>query len=156
MNWGAYAGLFVLATFKFMFAPIAGLPAQLNFFETFFSVLAGGLISATFFYFLSDWVIAKSEARKRKKRLNAAAQDKTLKKKKVFTWTNKTLVKIKIKAGIWGFCWFSTLFLSVPIGTILSARLYGKQKRTFPIIVICITVDCLVITSITYAYTLFK
>ena len=155
MKWGIYASLFFFGTFKFMFTPFSGPFLQLNFFETFLSVLSGGLVSATVFYFLSDWVMEMAEKRKKRKIEEARTKGAKLKKKKVFTWANKTLVKLKLKAGIWGVCWFATLFLSVPIGSIISARLYGKQKKTFPIIVICLSVDCLVITSIAYIYTLF-
>lgn len=111
--------------------------AQFNipFLETYFSAVAGGIVSSSFFFFGSEFVIHFSRNRRLKK--EAAMIEKGLVPpiKKKFTRTNKMIIKIKHLFGIWGICVFSPLLLSIPIGTIVAAKFYGEDKNAFPIIV---------------------
>ena len=48
-------------------------------------------------------------------------------------------------------------FNSVPVGTIITAKFFGKEKKTFPLIVIGLAMNGLIITSLAYfAGGLFK
>jgi hypothetical protein len=73
-----------------------------------------------------------------------------LKQKKKFTKTNKLIVRIKHKLGIIGVAFYAPLFLSIPIGTIITAKFYGKEKRTFPLIILGIGINGVITTGIAY------
>ena len=49
---------------------------------------------------------------------------------KPFTKGNKFIVRLKLKLGIYGISFYAPLFLSVPIGTIITAKFYGKEKKS--------------------------
>lgn len=137
------ASVFFLATFKFMFTPIVGLQSGLTFFETYFGTVSGGLFSAAIFYFSASYFMKRAQRRK--------AEGKT-KKKKVFNRTNKTIIKIKRSLGIYGTCFLVPLFLSLPIGCIITAKFFKHDKRTFPLITLGIFFNACVTTSLTYLF----
>ena len=69
---------------------------------------------------------------------------------------NKLIVKIKRTLGIYGVCLFAPLFFSIPGGTIISAKFYGKDKRTFLLILFGIVVNGAITTSLAFgAFHLF-
>ncbi|MFN5984961.1 MAG: hypothetical protein ACK476_02405 [Fluviicola sp.] len=149
MNWGAYLGFFGLAMIKFLFAPFGGPLAKLTFIETYLSCVSGAIFCAIIFYFSAEFFMIR--AHKKRKLLIQQAKEKgvELKRKKVFTKTNKAIVKMK-RLGIVGICFYAPFFLSVPIGSIISAKFFGKDKRTFPLIVLGIGVNGLITTGLAY------
>ena len=155
MSWDKYLALFGISTFKFMFAPLGGIPMGLTFFETYLSCVAGAVTAATFFYFMSEFFIIRS-MKKRKRKIEEALRTGTeLPQKKNFTFMNKLIVKIKRTLGIYGVCLFAPLFFSIPGGTITSAKFYGKKRQTFPLILTGIFMNGLIITSIVYINQIF-
>jgi hypothetical protein len=155
MNFGIYATFFLLSTVKFLFTPFGGPAAKLSFFETYFSCVAGAIFSAAVFYFASEFFMKRAHANKIKKQEEALAKGIELPKKKIFTKTNKTIVRLKHKLGIYGIAFYAPLFLSVPIGTVITAKFYGKEKKTFPLIVIGMFVNGLITTGIAYLVASF-
>jgi hypothetical protein len=153
MNWGAYAGLFGFSTFKFMFAPLGGPLAHLTFIETYCSCVAGAIFSAAIFYFSSEYFLIRAH----KKRVAAIEAAKlkglVLPSKKKFTRTNKTIVRLKRRFGIYGISMYAPFFFSVPIGSIITAKFYGKDKRTFPIMIFGMFFNGALTTSLTYLVT---
>jgi len=149
MNWGAYLGFFGLAMIKFLFAPFGGPLAKLTFIETYLSCVSGAIFCAIIFYFSAEFFMIR--AHKKRKLLIQQAKEKgvELKRKKVFTKINKAIVKMK-RLGIVGICFYAPFFLSVPIGSIISAKFFGKDKRTFPLIVLGIGVNGLITTGLAY------
>lgn len=142
--------LFGVSMVKFMFAPLGGIPAHLTFLETYFSCTSGALLSAAIFYFSSEYFLSRAR-QKRHALAHAAEHGKTAvkkKKKRNFTFVNKMIVRLKKSLGIYGTAFFVPLFLSIPIGSIITAKFFGKDKRTFPLIVIGIFVNGAIITGI--------
>jgi hypothetical protein len=148
MNWGAITSVFLLSAIKFMFAPWTGCFLRLPFFETYFSAVAGAIVSATFFYFLSEWMIRYSHKRKLEKINRLKESGKTIKQKS--TKSLRFVIRLKHKLGIVGVAFLLPFFLSVPIGSIITARIYGKNKLTFPLIILGLFVTALITTSISY------
>lgn len=155
MNFGIYATFFLLSMVKFLFTPFGGPAAKLSFFETYFSCVTGGVFSAGVFYFASEFFMKLAHNRKIKKQDEAIANGVPLTKKKIFTKTNKKIVALKHKLGIYGITFFAPLFLSVPIGTAITAKFYGKEKKTFPLIVLGMFVNGLVTTGLAYLIASF-
>lgn len=152
MKWGLYLSLAAFSMIKFMFAPIGGPNLGLNFFETYFSCVVGAIIAAVFFYFSSGYFMRQAHLKKVSKIKKALESGVEIKRKKVFTRTNKTIVRVKRKFGIWIMALYAPLFLSVPVGSIITAKFYRKEKLTFPIILIGIFVNGLITTGIAFLF----
>lgn len=151
MAWGSLLTVFFTATVKFLFAPFAGNGMGLPFWETFLAAFAGGTFGAAIFYFFSELVMKFSHNRKVKKLEELERQGITaIPVKKKFSKTNKFIIRIKHKLGIYGICFWAPFFLSVPIGSIIVAKFYGKQNKTFPLIVLGMAINSLIMTSVAY------
>jgi hypothetical protein len=58
---------------------------------------------------------------------------------------------MKMKLGIYGICFWVPFFFSVPLGSIIVAKFYGKLNQTFPLIVLGMAINAAITTFITYA-----
>ena len=150
MNWGVYAGFFGLSTIKFLFAPFGGVAAHLTFVETYLACVAGAIFSAAIFYYSSEFFLKREHVRRKEQLRLSVETGVPLKFKPKFTRTNKMIVRIKRRLGIIGVSMYAPLFLSVPIGSIITAKFYGKDKRTFPFIVLGMFINGAITTGITY------
>jgi hypothetical protein len=150
MGAAKYSVFFLLSMVKFLFTPFGGPQARLTFFETYFSCVAGALTSALIFYFASEFFMIR--ARKKRSLLyeNAVRKGIPVPFTKKFTRMNKFIVRMKMRFGIFGIAMYAPLFLSVPIGCIITAKFYGKEKRTFPIIVFGLFVNGIITTTLAY------
>jgi hypothetical protein len=115
--------IILFCTWKFaaMF-PIAVLAMKMSFFETIMYTNIGGAFGALIFTFFSDILI---------KTWNKYLQKKFklhIKPKKVFTKRKRFLVKIKVKYGLTGIVILTPLILSIPVGSFLIAKYYGRKK----------------------------
>lgn len=145
-----YLSLALLSTWKFMFAPLAGPAAGLSFWETFLTCLAGGYLSAAVFYFGSSYFMQLSVERHARRVKRAKAKGKKIPIRRKFTKTNRRIIFVKQSIGRYIACWAFPLFLSIPVGTIITAKFYKHHKQTFPLIILFLTLDCLLITSGTF------
>ena len=140
MNWLAVFSVGLLATFKFMFAPFTGPALELSFIETYLICVIGGTVSSFFFFYFSRYLMIKLKSYSVKKQ----------KTKKVFTKTNKIVVWIKLKFGIIGICFWAPFFFSVPLGSIVVAKFYGKKKAAFFLIFLGMNINAFITTSLAY------
>lgn len=145
-----YASLVFLSTWKFMFAPVIGFAYGFSFLETFICCMIGALISSSIFYFGSNYFMQKAHERAVKRNKVREAKGKATKSKKLFTKTNRRIVSIKKSIGIYGACYLFPFFLSIPLGSIITAKFYKHQKKTYFLIILFLTINCLLITSGTY------
>jgi hypothetical protein len=154
MKWGALSGLFLLSTIKFMFTPVGGPIADLTFFETYFSCVAGGCFGAAVFYFSGNYFINRAEAKYEALKAKHLATGTPFQAKKKFTKMNRFVIRIKTRLGIIGTSFWVPFLLSVPIGSIITAKFYGHDKRTFPLIVLGMFINGLITTGLVYLFTL--
>lgn len=147
MLWGKYIGFFGFSMIKFLFTPFGGPKAGLSFIETYVVCVAGALLSAAIFYFSSEFFLIRAHKKRKELIRKSIETGIPLKQKKKFTKTNKLIVRIKRKLGIIGVAFYAPLFLSIPIGTIITAKFYGKEKRTFPLIILGIFVNGIITTG---------
>ncbi len=125
----SYFAVFSVATFKYMFSAAGGI-AVLSFWETYFSAITGACASFLFFYFGANMVNKQMKKYRLKKEKRALEKDNYVPSKK-FTYTNKLIVKVKVsKFGFWLIAGLCPLLLSVPLGTMIVAKLYGGKTRT--------------------------
>lgn len=149
---GHYIGLIGVAMIKFMFAPFYGLAFHLSFLETYLCTFIGGLISAIIFYWSAEFLMIRAAKKRKEKLIKAIEKGEPYVRKRTMTRVNKAIVKVKRSIGIWGIALFAPLFLSVPLGSIISAKFYGKDKRTFWIILLGLVINGFTITSLAYAF----
>ena len=150
MNWGLLSTVFLLATVKFMFAPSTGCGLGLPFWETYLTAAAGGTFGAAIFYYSSELLLKYSHKKKLGKREEMEKNGIPFIPKKKFTKTNRFIIRLKRTLGIYGICFWAPFFLSVPIGSIIVAKFYGHLKKTFPLIVIGMFLNALIMTSLSY------
>ena len=150
MLWGKYIGFFGFSMITFLFTPFGGPKAGLSFIETYIVCVAGALLSAAIFFFSSEFFLIRAHKKRKELILKSLETGIPLKQKKKFTKTNKLIVRIKHKLGIIGVAFYAPLFLSIPIGTIITAKFYGKEKRTFPLIILGIGINGVITTGIAY------
>lgn len=131
----------LLATVKFIFSPLAALSIEGHtWFYTYTSVASGGLLSATVFYFLSLSIINKNVERRIKKGII----------KKKFTRMNKIIILTKKKVGVIGLALLTASFISIPLGSIVTAKFYRHKKSTIFYIYGAILLSAGIFTGITY------
>lgn len=135
-----------------MFAGIPGSVAGIPFIHTYLAAAIGGTISAGIFYFLSELFMIMSHKKIAKKREAAALNGIEFIEKKKFTRTNKFVVRIKMKLGIIGISFLGPLLLSVPIGTIVTAKFYGKKKITFLLITAGMFINATITVGLAYIF----
>lgn len=135
MYWTKLSGLFFFSIIKFMFTPFSGPPLELTFLETYLTCVAGGIFGATIFYFSANYFMHRAKHKREKLYHDHIKFGTTYIEKKKFTRLNKFVVRIKMRLGIYGTALWAPLFLSVPGGSIIAAKFYGDDKRTFPLIV---------------------
>ncbi len=155
MNWGLYFAFFFFSMIKFMFAPFGGPAAGLNFFETYFSCVAGAIFCGVIFYFSADYFLTRAKKKKEAAYDLAVKEGRAIVRKKNFTKLNKGIVKLKRNIGKFGICYLTPLVCSVPVGSLICAKFYGKDKSTFPLIVLGIGINGFVTTGLAYLIQYF-
>lgn len=142
MIWG-YITLFFISTVKFITAPFLGLAVPGNtFFWTWLVVICGGIFGVSVFYFLAEFFMERA----RKK-----AIEKGIVKKK-FTRMNKLSVKLKHSLGIYGLALLTASILSIPIGSIITAKFFGHEKSTIFILYAAVVAVGSFMTFIAYQF----
>jgi Na+/melibiose symporter-like transporter len=138
-----YLGVLFFASIKFLFSPFSALLIEGNtWYYTYFSICTGGIIGVTFFYFSAGYFMER----------HAQKMLKSTKVKKKFTKTNKAIIRIKQKVGIIGLAILTPLILSIPIGSIISAKFYRHEKSTIFILYAGVLVVGAILTSIAYLF----
>jgi membrane protein DedA with SNARE-associated domain len=135
-------GLFLLSSVKFLFAPATAIALGYNLPKTIIITFCGGSFGITVFYYLgaaiSNWWTKHKKTPK--------------KKKKVFTATNRKIVFIKNKYGLIGLCIITPGIISIPVGSILAAKYFRHDKRTFPFLIASLFIWCITLSMLAYFF----
>lgn len=152
MRWGTYSVFFGLSMIKFLFTPFGGPAAKLTFLETYIVCVVGAIVSAVVFYFSSEYFLKRAAKKRHLLMEESRRTGVPIQRKKNFTRANKFIVRLKRRIGIVGISMYAPLFLSVPLGSIITAKFYGKDKRTFPLICLGMCVNGAITTGIAYGF----
>ena len=150
MKWGIYSTFFLLSMVKFMVTPFGGPIAELHFMECYVACVSGGIISALLFYYSSGYFMNRAKEKRQNLLKKQIDQGLPITTKKVFTRTNKFIVRMKMSIGLVGISFWAPFFLSVPIGSIVAAKFYGDQRKTFPLIVLGMFINGFITTGLAY------
>lgn len=134
--------LFLLSSVKFLFAPASTIALGYDLPKTIIITFCGGSFGITIFYFLgaaiSNWWTKHKKAPK--------------KKKKIFTTANRKIVIIKNKYGLIGLSLITPGIISIPVGSILAAKYFRHDKRTFPLLIGSLFIWCITLSSLAYFF----
>lgn len=110
---------------------LGGLPLaffyKFPFFKTVVTTSAGGILGVIGFSLLSEGILKLWH--KIVKRWREKHPKKDEPKKKIFTWKNKMIVRIKNKYGLVGLAVLTPTVLSMPLGMFLVKRYFHNQQR---------------------------
>lgn len=137
-----------LGTFKFLFSQAAAAAMGLNFIEVFLCTTTGALTSFFIFYKGAKYFINRSIRRKKERTKKLLLAGKSVPAIKNFKKRNKWVVKIKKTMGLKGVAILFPLFLSVPLGSIIAAKFFGKLRATFWLILTTIILYSLTMSII--------
>ncbi len=93
-----------------------------SFFKTVVVTCTGGFTGVLIFVNLSNKLVPKMAAWREKR-----DQKKNI-KRKVFTRTNKIIVKVKRRFGLPGIAFLTPLLLSIPIGCFVAVRYFHSRQ----------------------------
>ena len=141
--------VFLLATVKYVLTFPYAMMIGLNFEQTLISVTLGGLVGFYFFYHFSGFALKQYHYVKtfiwkhspqyvRFKFRQLRNWRKRMTGEKVFTKTNRLIVKFRTNYGLIGIIVASPVFLSLPIGAFLLNKYYPKHKLVMPYMIISI------------------
>jgi hypothetical protein len=82
----------------------------------------------------------------------ALNKGETIAQKRVFSRMNKGVVRLKLRFGKIGICFWAPFLLSVPIGSIIVAKFYGKYSFTFLYVIIGMLINSLITSFIVYVF----
>jgi len=150
MNWSAYITLASLATVKFMFSAIPGPHLGASPVETVLSIFIGGCVGSAFFYYSAEFFMKRNRDKRQKQREEMGCD---YVEKNKFTRVNKGIVKLKNRFGKVGICFWAPFLLSVPVGSIVVAKFFGRESFTFLFIVIGMAINASLTTFIVYVFT---
>lgn len=149
--WALFS-LFLIAMIKFMFAPFGGPALKLDFLETYLSCVSGASLSASIFFFSANYFLRRARIKNKAQREQRIAMGQPAKVKKYFTRVNKFIIRTKRSIGIIGITFLAPLFLSIPLGSIIAAKFYGKNKNAYLLILLGIGINGIILTGITYMF----
>ena len=125
MSWIALLYVFLLAHVKFLVTATIALATypQLSVDEIFVASSLGAISCFNIFYFISKKIY-----------FGNSKQSKNTKTKKSKTFKKRNRILIKMKQSKIGFllvCTLAPLFLSIPIGTVVTVKFFGDNKKTY-------------------------
>ena len=125
MSWIALLYVFLLAHVKFLVTATIALATypQLSVDEIFIASSLGAISCFNIFYFISKKIYFGE---------NKQSKSTKTKKSKTFKKRNRILIKMKqSKIGFLLVCTLAPLFLSIPIGTVVTVKFFGDNKKTY-------------------------
>lgn len=127
----------LLASTRFTWGPLMTASSGFSYWETFFTALIGGTLGTFFYYYSAHYLYLWLKKRAERKG-----------NKKVFTKTNRKIIRVKHKFGIWGIALLTPPVFSIMIGTMVAYRFYKTQKSTIPILLVSVVIYDFIYTSL--------
>jgi hypothetical protein len=133
-----YLLIMAISSIKFLFAPLLSFEIGFSFIQTWITTTIGGLSGVLFFFFLSKGIISvyqryfATSVLRLIHQINTYVRQRKLiprPKKRIFTYRNKSLVKIRRRYGLLGIIILTPVLLSIPLGTFLAIKYYPEQKN---------------------------
>jgi hypothetical protein len=137
------------AMVKFLFAGLLSYSLGNGIGLTILLTAVGGLAGMLLFYFTGGQVL--EFLRRRHVRRNAERQARGLAPRRIFTHTNRWIVRVKQRYGIGGLAVIAPPTLSVPVTALLAAKYFRHQRNTLPTLLLSVAVWSVVL-SVAWAF----
>lgn len=153
--------VFLLATVKFFYTPLYAYLTGLGFWESVITMVAGGVTSFLFFYYISHFIIISTKyvrpvARRvtpnpwlRKYSLRKEQRKANGKPKRRFTKRNRMIIKLR-RIGIWAVIFLTPLMISIPLGAFILRKYYERKRMAVIYTVFAIAVEGFILCSIVW------
>jgi hypothetical protein len=115
---------------KFFFSALVSYRIGFTFLETIVLTSAGGCFGTVVFYFSGARVMEWFRQRHLRRMQRRAEQG--LAPKRIFTRTNRLIVRVKSGYGLAGLAVIAPAILSIPIGSVIAAKYFRHDRRTLP------------------------
>lgn len=120
-----FFALFFTSSVKFAFGvPAALLFYHFNFFQGVLFAFSAGIFGVWFWLYLSKFLFKAVDYLKDTYRGNHPKP-----KRKIFTKQSRKFARLKSKYGLVGISIITPALLSIPVGTLLAARIYKHDRR---------------------------
>jgi hypothetical protein len=143
MSFGMFTYGFGMGTFKYLFAhwimvmTYRGMGVyDYGFIDVFLPTYLGAVVAMSVFYWGSEYFMNRAAKKRLESAIYAKEHGIEYTPKRKFTRTNKLLVRIRKALGIYPFTFLAPLFLSIPLGSIVCAKFFGHQSKTFPLMLL--------------------
>jgi hypothetical protein len=133
------------AMVKFLFAGLVSYGMGHGFVRTLIYTAIGGSAGMLTFYFSGKALLEVFRKRYVKRSQERAA--KGLPPKRIFTRTNRLIVRVKHRYGIIGLASFAPPTLSIPITAVLAAKYFKHDRRTLPALIISVLIWSMVLST---------
>jgi hypothetical protein len=151
-----YLLILALSSVKFLFAPPLSFEFGFSFLQTWLVTTLGGIAGVVFFFYLSKGLLALYYRyfayhvstfyfKMRTIVWNRYKIPRTT--RKIFTFRNKSLVKIRRQYGLAGIIILTPILLSIPLGTFLALKYYSRQKNLLAYLSLSVVIWSLVMSS---------
>ena len=121
-------GVMFVSSIKHLLGPPTAYAAGFNMLEVILYTFIGGALGVFFFMFFAS-AIKEAYLWYLKKR------GKTPRK---FTKTNRFIVRVKQRFGLYGLAFITPLIISIPVGSIIVATVYRNKLRSFTFLVVAV------------------
>lgn len=130
---------------KFFFSGLISYRFGNTYLETVLLTAAGGCVGTVFFYRVGARVM--EWFRKRHIRRLAYARAHGIAPKRIFTRTNRMIVRVKRGYGVKGLAALAPPVLSIPITSVLAAKYFRHDRRTLPLLLSSVVIWSFVLSA---------
>lgn len=126
--------VFLTSAVKLLFAAPLAYTLGLDWFQAVLWIALGASGGMLVFYLPARFLLEAARRRYLRRRAQRAA--KGLPPKRVFTRTNRFIVRLKQRFGFWGIAVVGPPTISVPVAAVLAAKYFRHDRRTLPTLLI--------------------
>ncbi len=131
---------------KFFFSAIVSYRFGHSYLETVLLTSAGGCIGIFIFFLGGRKVLEWFRIRYVRKRTRATERGE--KPRRIFTRTNRSIVRLKRAYGVKGLAFILTPILSVPLTSVLAAKYFRHDRRTLPVLLSSVVLWSFVLSAV--------
>jgi hypothetical protein len=130
---------------KFLFSAVVSYRFGNSYLETVVLTATGGCLGTIAFYYGGARVLEWFRRRRVRKRARSIARGTA--PQRIFTRTNRMIVRIKRGYGVKGLAIFSPPILSIPLMSILAAKYFRHDRRTLPLMLSSVVIWSFVLSA---------
>lgn len=136
--------IFLLSAVKLLFAPGAAIASGFSLEKTLVVTSCGGCSGVLFFYYTGFLLTEKVGDLLRK--IKILPKEKPVREKKIFTGRRRFVMRVRQRFGMIGLIVLTPVVISIPVGSVVSARFYRESRFMLPLLLLSVVLWCFVLT----------